>query len=300
MAARATRFTGSGGTRRSSRRIGGWRALSDPKTSENPGGTQNAPARGWRLASALMLAQVAWFGLTSAGQAVTLRLEEILDAIELPAALAARVLDAWVLLPVFGLAALGLRLLGPAQRKAPASFLPLAAIAATSLALALIFVAHRDYLLHRFGTVREGVLYRSAQLGVGTLSSVIERHGLRTLAVLRNNPEIRRREEALAREKGIRFVYLPMGDTQAGVDAFLALMEDPANHPVLIHCRYGIARTGVASAVYRMQVDRWENERALEEARRYGGYDTLEEGSDKRAFILSYEPSASSPELTPP
>ena len=148
--------------------------------------------------------------------------------------------------------------------------------------------------------MREGVLYRSAQLGVGTLSSVIERHGLRTLAVLRNNPEIRRREEALAREKGIRFVYLPMGDTQAGVDAFLALMEDPVNHPVLIHCRYGIARTGVASAVYRMQVDRWENERALEEARRYGGYDTLEEGSDKRAFILSYPPSASSPELTPP
>ena len=46
-----------------------------------------------------------------------------------------------------------------------------------------------------------------------------------------------------------------------------------------------------------MQFDGWENQRALSEARRYGGYDTLEDGSDKRDFILSFSATRQSVDL---
>ena len=89
--------------------------------------------------------------------------------------------------------------------------------------------------------------------------------------------------------EGIRFIHIPMDETAEGVERFLEVVGDPNNHPILAHCRNGVARTGVVSAVYRMEYDDWENADALAEARRIGGYDTLREGSRKREFILSYE-----------
>jgi protein tyrosine/serine phosphatase len=40
-------------------------------------------------------------------------------------------------------------------------------------------------------------------------------------------------------------------------------MDDPANHPVLVHCFAGVHRTGAHIAIYRMVHDRWPNAKAL-------------------------------------
>jgi tyrosine-protein phosphatase SIW14 len=47
-------------------------------------------------------------------------------------------------------------------------------------------------------------------------------------------------------------------------------MDDPANHPVLVHCTAGRDRTGAMCAVFRMEFDRWRPDDALAEMREFG------------------------------
>lgn len=255
-------------------------------------------ARPWRRAAVCSGAQLGWLILTSAGQTVTLRVEEFLDSLGASPGLSARALDAWVLLPIVAMGVAYLSTLStlstdaitrgrtPSPRR---GWGPGAAVTIATLLCSVFFLANRPYLLHRFSTVRENVLYRSAQMGEATLRRVIDRYGIRTLVVLRNSEEIRERESRLANSEGIQFIHVPMDETGHGVERFLEVVADPSNHPVLAHCRHGIARTGVVSAIYRMEYDGWDNADALAEARRIGGYDTLREGSAKREFILSYQ-----------
>ncbi len=242
----------------------------------------------WRTAALCSGAQLGWVILTSVSQTVTLRVEELLDSLGAPPSVAARVLDAWVLLPIV---AIGVAYVFSRSRDPrPSRSMGLAAVAIATLLCSVFFLANRAYLLHRFSPVRDEVLYRSAQMGEATLRHAIDRYGIRTLVVLRNSDEVRERESRLAAATGRRFIHIPMDETGDGVARFLEVVGDPNNHPVLAHCRHGIARTGVVSAVFRMEYDDWDNADALAEARRFGGYDTLREGSRKREFILSYEP----------
>jgi rhodanese/phosphatase family protein len=51
----------------------------------------------------------------------------------------------------------------------------------------------------------------------------------------------------------------------------IALVTDPARQPVFIHCRNGSDRTGTAIAVYRVAVEGWSREEAIDEMVQ-GGY----------------------------
>ena len=51
----------------------------------------------------------------------------------------------------------------------------------------------------------------------------------------------------------------------------LKALIDPENQPVLLHCRHGADRTGTVIAAYRMIVEDWSAEDAIEEMRE-GGY----------------------------
>lgn len=52
--------------------------------------------------------------------------------------------------------------------------------------------------------------------------------------------------------------------------AILAVLEDPGQVPVFIHCRRGDDRTGLVIACYRIAHDHWTNQQALAEARHDG------------------------------
>lgn len=52
---------------------------------------------------------------------------------------------------------------------------------------------------------------------------------------------------------------------------FLQIVSDPKRTPVLVHCHYGSDRTGAMVALYRMVVQCWPKEAAIEEMRE-GGY----------------------------
>ena len=54
------------------------------------------------------------------------------------------------------------------------------------------------------------------------------------------------------------------------VDEALALINDPANQPVFVHCKHGEDRTGTVIACYRMTHDNWDDEQAITEAKKFG------------------------------
>lgn len=51
------------------------------------------------------------------------------------------------------------------------------------------------------------------------------------------------------------------------VEAFLKIVTDPAKQPVFVHCQHGADRTGTMVAVYRIVVEGWEIEKAIDEMR---------------------------------
>lgn len=122
--------------------------------------------------------------------------------------------------------------------------------------------------LRNVGRVAPGI-YRGAQPtaeGYATL----KRMGIRTVVNLRAKHGERKAVEAA----GMRAVAVPI-DALARIDAAavrkaVALLADPANRPVFVHCAHGRDRTGVVVAVYRMDVDGWDVSDAEAEMQSFG------------------------------
>lgn len=76
-------------------------------------------------------------------------------------------------------------------------------------------------------------------------------------------------------QSGPRRLHIPIRTwnlDEEHVVAFLKLASDPANQPMLVHCKHGADRTGTMVAVYRIVVQGWSKEDALAEMKseRYG------------------------------
>lgn len=53
--------------------------------------------------------------------------------------------------------------------------------------------------------------------------------------------------------------------TDAQVNEILAKLQDPRNFPILLHCHHGKDRTGMIMALYRVEVQGWDPEKAYKE-----------------------------------
>src|SRR4029078_10620409 len=60
------------------------------------------------------------------------------------------------------------------------------------------------------------------------------------------------------------------GKRPEAIDQFLKILDDPANYPVLLHCKAGLHRTGSFTAIYRMEYDHWAPSAAVLELRANG------------------------------
>lgn len=160
---------------------------------------------------------------------------------------------------------------------------------------------HHQKHFRNFRVVREGVLYRSGQLSLPALKSVIHDYGIKTVVTFRDASEPGLAPPDLAEEKfcaaqEMNFVRIsprawwsPDGAIPAdeGVRAFRAVMDNPANHPVLIHCYAGLHRSGAFSAIYRMEYDHWTNGEAIAEMRA-NGYKDIEDEWDLLRYLEDY------------
>jgi protein tyrosine/serine phosphatase len=101
-------------------------------------------------------------------------------------------------------------------------------------------------------------------------------------------------EQRMVEAAGMKFYRIPMTThvppTSQQLATFLQIVNDPAQQPVYVHCKGGRHRTGVMTAVYRMERDGWNAERAFSEMKRFKfGADFLH--SEFKRFVYAYRPA---------
>jgi len=169
----------------------------------------------------------------------------------------------------------------------------------------------------RLREVVPGVVYRSGQLTAEGFADAVTEHGIGTIVNLQDeypDPDIPKsylnrdtiKESELCRQLGVRYVYIPPDlisrrrvpeERPAAIDKMLALLDDPATYPVLIHCKAGLHRTGVMIAVYRMEYQNWDPREALRELKANGfGVHAATSANDYiMQYILTYRRGIRSP-----
>lgn len=158
----------------------------------------------------------------------------------------------------------------------------------------------------RFREVEPGRLYRSGQMTAEGFRDTISRHGIKTVVNLQHeapDPLLPDnwlgkgtvRESELCAQLGVNYRLitpdiLPKDNTletePPAVKEWLALLDDEANYPILLHCKAGLHRTGRLTAIYRMEYDGWSVGEALRELRANGyGFVAANEGD---AFVVQF------------
>jgi protein tyrosine/serine phosphatase len=102
-------------------------------------------------------------------------------------------------------------------------------------------------------------------------------------------------EAASVQAAGMHFVRIPLTTSaappQAAVDQFLAIVNEPANQPVYVHCQGGRHRTGVMTAVYRMTHDRWTADRAFHEMKQFEFKKGIVSHGALKSFVYKFTPA---------
>jgi tyrosine-protein phosphatase SIW14 len=116
-------------------------------------------------------------------------------------------------------------------------------------------------------------LYRGGQPEKGGLDQ-LKKLGIKTIISLRDDDERARAEKAEAESMGFRYFNIPFASfdrpSDKAVDEVLKLIDSQENSPLFIHCKRGSDRTGTIIAIYRIEHDGWDSEKAKVEAKRYG------------------------------
>lgn len=99
-------------------------------------------------------------------------------------------------------------------------------------------------------------------------------------------------EAQLVEAAAMRFYRIPMTThvppTAEQLATFFQIVNDPAHQPVYVHCAGGKHRTGVMTAVYRMEHEQWAADQAFREMKQYKfGWDFLH--PEFKKFVYSYQ-----------
>ncbi len=141
--------------------------------------------------------------------------------------------------------------------------------------------------IDNFGQVTE-FFYRGSQ-PKGDEYNQLAAIGVKTIIDLRDHPKDYAR--SLTEGAGMKYINFPLDDKSYpppdAASKFLALVNDPANWPVYVHCAGGRHRTGAMIAVYRMAVQGWDANRAYEEMKDYDFY-TRWGHKDMKRFVFDY------------
>jgi len=116
--------------------------------------------------------------------------------------------------------------------------------------------------------------------------------GIKTIIDLTDDPKDY--EKPLVESLGMKYVHIPMiakkYPTAEATETFLKTVNNPETGKFYVHCAGGRHRTGVMTAVYRMEKDGWTADRAFQEMKRYRfGMDFLH--PEFKSFVYSYRPT---------
>jgi protein tyrosine/serine phosphatase len=171
-----------------------------------------------------------------------------------------------------------------------------------------LYRQHKRY--KHFRVHDEGMVYRSAWLEPDALQTVIEKYQIRTVVNLCNPGEMGEDRWVGEREAvtnaGARLIELPMTlKTEASdpeIAKHLAVMNDPDNYPMLVHCQHGVTRTAKFLAIYDIVYRNKTGEESLAAQPLFG---REQYNVNVRAFVTNFErdhrklyPTASSERLS--
>jgi len=196
------------------------------------------------------------------------------------------------------------------------------ALAALTLMLGLgvwSFLYFRSVYNHerRLRVVEPGRYYRCGQLTADGFRSAVARYGIRTVVNVQDDvpdPRIpnsfldRRKvsEVELCQELGVRYVWLApdllppdavlRGERPQTIQQFLKVCDDPSVYPILLHCKAGLHRTGVLTAIYRMEYNGWSRRAAFRELRQHGFGDWVSTDANPYIdqYVVRYQPRKTS------
>jgi len=118
--------------------------------------------------------------------------------------------------------------------------------------------ADRTYRVHPH-------LYRGARPTAQGRLNLRDQLGIRTIISLRAFHD----DSRAVRGLGMSYVRIPLSAWEGRIDdemiRFLQVVKDPAHGPFYVHCKRGGDRAGVAIAIYRICIDGWSNDEAVNE-----------------------------------
>ena len=146
--------------------------------------------------------------------------------------------------------------------------------------------------IDNFGRVTD-VYYRGAQPSERDYAT-LKAFGITTVIDLQADGV--RLEPSRVEAAGMKFYRIPMTThvppTTEQIAQFLALVSDPANQPVYVHCAGGRHRTGLMTAIHRMTAEQWTADQAFKEMKRYKfGADFLH--PEFKRFVYAYPAAVS-------
>lgn len=159
---------------------------------------------------------------------------------------------------------------------------------------------------HNFEPVVEGKVYKSGTIPTDELESYIKKYKIKSVVDLRrpgtkdlvNNPE--EYPELVAEKNAVEKIggvnYFDVGTDQipdeAVLEKYYAVMDNPENYPVLVHCYHGEGRAPLFGAIYKIEYEGIPNDQARQEARWFVGLSPFAESKPKGQYLLNYKTRA--------
>ncbi|MGF1580402.1 MAG: tyrosine-protein phosphatase [Gemmataceae bacterium] len=164
------------------------------------------------------------------------------------------------------------------------------AMAGSIVVIPFLYHRHLYSSIKRLRVVEPGKFYRSGRATGPGLERTLQRYKIKTVINLMNEeqePQLAKgffdprtiSQREICERNDVKMVYLFVDlisrykvgqERPKAIAEFLKIMDDPKNHPVLLHCRAGLHRTGILSAIYRMEYNKWSRELAWKELRAHG------------------------------
>ncbi len=164
-------------------------------------------------------------------------------------------------------------------------------VGAVTLAIPAAYYRSSYAQAKRLRVVTPGRFYRSGQMTADGFRDAVRRFHIRTVINLQQEnkdpfmpvawmgkPSIL--ESELCKSLGVRYVSLDGGELLSDeeaetqrpkvIDEYLRILDDPTSYPVLVHCLAGLHRTGLMTAIYRMEYEDWSQAAAVREMRANG------------------------------